>query len=1323
VVKYRALGQLIEKMRSDAGIAQQLKLANLMGTTQQSVSRWERGMSRPRASQLSELAAVLKCDVQVLLKAGGYVPDTSTVSFAQPFPLHAVSPESFERFCHQMLTYLYPQAEVHRMGGSGHAQQGVDLEVKLCTGRIHSFQCKRHSRFGVARLRDAIQAHRSRASKKFLLLSGVASPAVRKAVRVYRHWDVWDVEDLSLKIRSDLAPEARRRLVDTFFPGQRFALLGLPDPGPWQTAQEFFLPFENASAVFVHSWQLVGRERELASLVERLRSPQHFVTYIVGKGGGGKTRLLKEALEKLASVHPAVPVWLLSPTAELTQRSLEDLGQGPKLLVVDDAHERPDLRLLFQYLGASKAETRLVLLLRPYGLDFVKSQAVPLGLIGEHVTEIRLDDWTLEDATHLATEVLSSGEGMAQLAEPIARLTVDCPLATVVGAFLVAKKQVNPDLLTQESVFRDALLGKFQDVIAGEVGSPGDAESIKKLLRLVSLIQPVYPENPRFKALVQAVEHLKPAETARLFRLLADAGVVIKRSGRYRLSPDLLADFILERNCVGVHHTSTGFAEEVFEQADPEHLEHLLLNLGRLDWRLSNGQPSSSKLLDGVWQRLRVEQSYDDPCVRAVSAVAYYQPERALTFLEYIIRAGIRVQNLATIARHAAYNLSHVQRACALLWELGRNDRRPLNEHPSHPIRVLAEMCAVEPNKPIEYNKVIVEFILSLTEETQTWASHYTPFDVLVGIMNTEGHTTHAAGLQVSFKPFLVRREAVAALRARVIERTLELLNARSAPVAVKAARFLQEAIRFPMGQFQSTVPDAVRASWDEEFTRTLNAIHSAVTTQRLRDVVLIEIARTVSWHAAFPVGPTNEAAKKIIAALPSTLQFRTTLALVDGYGQIFSDRDFERARQNIQRFLTEVVEELAKAYPDGEKLREFVEGCLNQIAEGSSKPQESSSQVLLSMLIDCSGSFARAVVENSLCTPSALTARCAAVALAKVMSEDYATGIVRVEAYLRSTEPSLVRAAAQAYGYFRPKSQDYTDRDVAVLRACLMMGDLVVVRYAIHSLLQVGSVQPHLAVTLLHSVDLAAGSDVADDVFMGLRIRGQQSIPDQQKTQESDSAYAQLTEHDVQHFLKRLAGSAKLDGYWTQTFLAFVSQNYPMACLEFLFARVDYAVANPHTLASFRPCNHGPYIQVPLKFRKSKDFGLVVREVVRRITEMPEASRGSPVIALHAAELFDAVCAPFDDELVSYLDRWVSAGTFPELRLIAQTLRHAGNNFVFEQRAFVTRFLQRAQGLGTEALNDAIGALVSSAVSGVKSGAPGRTPRTLSSGTRRREL
>ncbi len=1316
MTKYHALGQLIEKLRLDAGIAQQLELAKLIGSTQQSVSRWELGVSRPRAKQLGALAAALKCDVQPLLEAAGYIPESTTSSFAQPFPLHALSPENFERFCHQLLSGLYPEARVHRMGGPGHAQGGADLELRLRGGQILSFQCKRHSAFGAAKLQAAIRAHRSRANRKFLLLSGVASPAVRAAAGRRRDWDVWDVEDLSQKVRTELSVEAQRRLADTFFPGQRFALLGVHEPGPWQTREEFFLPFEIPDAIFCHSWTLVGRDRELEILLESLKSPKHRLTYVVGKGGGGKTRLLKAALDRFVDNHPNTTVWLLSPSAELTQRSLEDLGADPKILVVDDAHERQDLRLLFQHAAASKGKTKLLLLLRPYGLEFVKSQAVPFGLFGEDAQEVQLADWTLMDATALAAEVLSdTAKGLKHLAEHIARLTADCPLATVVGAFLVAKKKVNPELVSQERGFRDALLGKFREVIAGEIGSRSDADSVRRLLKLVALLQPVYPEDPRFKELVSAVEQLKPAASSQLFRLLADAGVLLKRAGRYRVSPDLLADFILEEACVGVSQTSTGYAEEVFDQCDPVHLEHLLLNLGKLDWRLANGQASSSTLLDGVWSRLRVTETYDDPAVKAVAAVAFYQPARALDFLESVIRAGTRINGLSAIARHAAYNRNHLERACALLWELGRNDRRPLNQHPGHPIRVLAEMCAVEPNKPVEFNEMIVDFLLSLTQHDEAWNGHYTPFDVLAGILHTEGHTTQATDVTVSFKPFLVRRDAVAPLRSKVVDRTVDLLSSDNPLASALAARFLQQAVRFPMGVFNSPVPDGVRSAWELEFTETLDDISGAVTKQSLRSVVLVEIARAVSWHAAFPTGPTNEAARRIIAALPTTLRFRTTLALVDGYGQIFSGRDFEAARERIQKFLSDVVEDLVREYQDGEQLREFLEMCLREIADASIKPQESASQILLSMLVDRSDSFAQAVVNNSYRTPTSLTAQCAAAALAKVMSADYEAGIVRVEEYLRSTERSLVLAAARAYSLFRPTSQEYTDRDVAVLRTSLMMSDTFVVRMAIHSLLQVGSIQPRLAVILLYVVDLTAGSDVADDVFMGLRIRSKPEASDRSRSQGSDSAYAQLTEADIHHFLQRLTRAEQLDGYWTQTFLAFVSQRYPLACLEFLFERLDFAVENPDGLGSFRPFNHGPWADVPLKFRESREFGVVVRQVMRCISKMENEAPGNPVVALYAGELFEAVCAPIDGELVGYLDTWIDCTTASELPLIAQVLSHAPNNFVFDQREFVARFLQKAQAFGPQTLDDAVGALVSSAVSGVKGGTPGQPfPRDI---------
>ena len=108
----------------------------------------------------------------------------------------------------------------------------------------------------------------------------------------------------------------------------------------------------------------------------------------------------------------------------------------------------------------------------------------------------------------------------------------------------------------------------------------------------------------------------------------------------------------------------------------------LLLNLGKLDWRLSNGDASNSNLLDGVWAKLKPTSEYADPYIRSVQAIAFYQPLRAITFGEGLIRQGKFTNQLAEIFKYAAYNLSYSPRACAALWHLGKDDGRELSSAP-----------------------------------------------------------------------------------------------------------------------------------------------------------------------------------------------------------------------------------------------------------------------------------------------------------------------------------------------------------------------------------------------------------------------------------------------------------------------------------------------------------------------------------------------------------------------------------------------------------------------------------------------------------------
>lgn len=607
---YATFGALLQQRREQAGIGRQADFANRIKSSQQTVSRWEAGLSRPREKQLPLIAKVLGADIGELRIAAGYVAKTAVVSFDKPFPLDALAPEVFERFCAYLLNRLYPNAAVHQMGGQGHTQDGTDITVTMPDGAIYSFQCKRTEEFGPQKVHAAVAKHTIKADKKFLVLSRVASPQAREAMSRHKNWDIWDRDDLSAKVRG-LPKIEQIALVDIFFAGRRFDLLGVAEEGVWETTAEFFAAFENASGLFNHTWTLVGRDKDLTAFKRHLEDQAARVVFLVGAGGSGKSRVLKQAIEEFEASHKALVVRFLSRTADVTKKSLEELGNKAALLIVDDAHDRTDLPLLFQF-AAAKRNVRLVLALRPYGLDHLKAQASNFSLV-EAAKEVKLEPLTKQDAEELAKQVLKRENGPLQVAKDIAALTYDCPLATVVGAQIVAREKKHFDLAKNEAEFRSTLFGRFESVIAGEIGQKSDAEPIKKLLRVLSLFQPFYLDDKALLALIEKLEGIQSHDTNRLLKLLIESGVLFKRGVRYRLSPDVLADYIIEATCVGPQGQSTGYAEKAFDAADERLVQALLINLGKLDWRLSNGDASNSRLLDGVWGKLKPQSDYQDP--------------------------------------------------------------------------------------------------------------------------------------------------------------------------------------------------------------------------------------------------------------------------------------------------------------------------------------------------------------------------------------------------------------------------------------------------------------------------------------------------------------------------------------------------------------------------------------------------------------------------------------------------------------------------------------------------------------------------------------
>lgn len=1290
--KYKMFGVELKRLRQAQGIATHTELAKLLGVAQQTVTRWEAGESRPRAEQVAVVAKALRADPQQLLVAAGHAGGPVTVSFSQPLPLPSLSPEDFQRFCRSLLEALYPGASVHAAGKTGHKQFGTDIEVECADGMLHSFQCKRESQLGPAKVRAAVKAHTASAARKFILLSRVASPLARQEVEKHRGWDIWDQDDISEKLRA-LSGEARRRLVDTFFPGQRFALLGEPSPGPWQTPEDFFAPLVIAGRPFSLHWEMVGRAKERVQLATNLDDGSQIVVSLAGPAGGGKSRTLRAAVDAFRQLHPRHTVLMLSPTEPVTAKSVEDLGFGEKLLVVDDAHDRTDLNLLVRYVANPEMRARLLLVYRSYAQDSIDRELGRYGLPSAMVT---LQRPTEADAVALATQVLASLGGPVHAATMIAKMAYDSPLFVVVGAWILAKDGLHPELFGSHEVFQRTVLLEYQEAIKKMVSTSNrDQELIRRMLRVIALIQPVVPDDPKLFSLYESIEDVRAPDATRLTRLLIGSGVLFKRGARYRLSPDLLADSIIESECITPRGTSNGHAEKVFEAGVPEHKAHLLLNLGRLDWRRSHGDTSDSPLLDALWSGLVWEEDYVRAHLKAAVEAAYFQPRQALVFARRLVDEGHGThEDVCRLIRNAAYTFKYLRECCELLWEIGRDDQRPLNQHPHHALRILTEMATPEPRVPIAYVELIVDFMLSVLPDNDSWTGAATPFDVLAGALATEGHfTSKATSRTVTFSAYGVNIETVRSIRRRIIDAILDSLASDNKRRAFEAAKTLQKAIQQPAGMMNREPSEIERAGWAAEFAEILERLNSLVERAFIPPVVLLRIAQSVGWHAHYAKEPTRGPAERILRNLNRDLETRVTRVLMDGWGSHTWKHEPDQLDRNdeVQRTL---ASEISQSLTDPKALASFVNERLNDL-KGYGDEALQSCHIFMNRLLEGQTALARVVLDARAQTPETPIAAFAAAALAALIRHARDEADARIDALLASGDGDL-GLIASAYTMGLDNQHELTEQDRTVLRRIFSSSDLAVLGCTPWLFRHVAERDKHFAIELLSSGNPALAT-ASHHLFMW--FGDDRMVP-------VDS----LSADEIRGIFKFLGNCMRLDDRPLHDFLKRVAQRAPKAVVELAMDRLTRAMARDDwsfaTISGFSRL--GPTLDVLEHPDGPGLLGAVLDWSLPQI--------GDDRFAHHFRDLIAGVFGFRTQILTNLLEAWCAGGKSGHFQVVGHVLRNAPPSFVFEEHPFVRRILKAARSLGGTAYRELKGSMWISAAMGTRSGTPGKPfPEDLS--------
>lgn len=1281
--RYVALARAISQGRINANLTQ-AALARVLGLKQQSISRWEAGNHRPSIDQMASLANALKLDEAHLIQLGQ--PNTSPVLAVAPhLPFNMLAPEMFERFLGDLASYLYPARNTRVRGGRGHDQGGWDV-LTIGDGETIGIQCKQVERFGPAEARRVIAAIDRPVDRAILALSRVASPATADVLED-AGWEVWDQDDLSRKVRQ-LPGELQDNLVDTFFRGQRLALLGRDNPGPWVKTDRFFAPFDQEDGAFTHNWELVGREADLEALSAGLEGDQP-VVIVSGPGGMGKSRLIKTGVERYAAAHPATLVRFLSPVSDPDHETLEALGTGKKLLVVDDAHDRDGLPLLIDYAADPRNNARLLLATRPYAEQRIRNDLARFAIFKP--VEIVLGVLPKAAMLDFAAHALTKFGGDAGWADVVQRIAGDNPLVAVMAARVVTEQELPAEMVRNADDMRAVVIERFTLVLTGRIGLAEDSRLLRDMLGLIALLQPVRIDDREIGQLLEAVTAHAAADATRALKLLINGGVLYKRGRYYRLMPDLLGDYLIDDICVQHDGRLSLFAERVISTVDDRLLTQVMVNLGRLDWRRHGGDPTDSTLLNAAWARFRDIDHDWDPRIEAVRAVAIYQPAQALRFVSERLRGGKSFREAAPILSNIAYTDRYRREALELLWEMGRTDARETGSNPGHPIRALAELCEFGEHKTREFNKEIANFAFGLMDDDWAWDGAHTPLSIVASLLKGTIDKSRASGRAIMLSSAFVIYEYALPLRQAVISRIIGLLEHPKPPVAAIAGRYLHDALRMPYGIGGMSPPEHMRDQYNAEFIATIDSVAAILDRGGLTATTMLAIADTVSWHAHYGGGEPGEAAERFLKRLPTDLNFRLRAAMVDRARFAFRGQvDREAEEGDVEKWLPALADELRTAWPNPELLLDELERALADLAEA--RIGDGSAYMLVNTLVQSDLPLARALLSRAASDSRSALRSFIWGSMAQLLDHEPAEGRRQLERYLERDADMAARAVAALGTLKRPLGA----ADLNLLRCAASHAEQAVSRAALAALRWMNDLSDYQAKTIALLAPFEQHPELLDDVASLLLDRRRKLV-------------AFLDTDDVEELLARMRDIKNFEGRWVESLLGELAEHFPAPFADFLFERTDRALGEKEgdiELLGYR------FHEGKLGFHKSANAASVLDRAWAWLRQHDNAD-GYEVY--RAAELVAGMFDIDDDLVVEFLDAKLDAASVVELKWIAKLFRHTHHLFAFKQRRFVERYLDRCAAADSEVLDWGIEALGAAAMSGMKSGTRGEPmPRDL---------
>jgi hypothetical protein len=407
---------------------------------------------------------------------------------------------------------------------------------------------------------------------------------------------------------------------------------------PFAIVGEYFASSLDPKKYFNHLWALIGR----TDVLDRIRdfaTGQGTVGVLYGAGGLGKSKILLEFANAFDEQATGWKIRFLRETMPLSGDFARGLSADPCIVVIDDAHRYEHLQTALTLLREQRyaGRTKFILTARPSAKQLIDAILAHSADASEIIDLGKLEPLRAQDARSLAEQAL----GRADLIhlDRLVNASSKTPIVIVVGGRLIRDKQLDPGLFATDEAFQHAVLDRFYEEVTKILPAP--TQPWRDLLTLVSALGPVRAADPQFRQSAAEFLEFKPWDLVERLGVLEQGGLLWRRGGLLEVTPDVLADFLLQSKCVSATNEDTGLAKGLFDKFAASSGSNLFRNLGELQWRIdqTKGRP---QVLSTIWSVVETEFADANYAGRVhilgvIREAAIYQPKQALRIVKQAI--------------------------------------------------------------------------------------------------------------------------------------------------------------------------------------------------------------------------------------------------------------------------------------------------------------------------------------------------------------------------------------------------------------------------------------------------------------------------------------------------------------------------------------------------------------------------------------------------------------------------------------------------------------------------------------------------------------